>query len=105
MERRKNAERRQSLKRTNDRVPLQLPIRVRAKIDDVQYEELTNTINVSQSGVYFASTKPYRKGISALVCLNYSESNPAINIEKKGTVVRIDSEPASSEAGIAIKLG
>jgi hypothetical protein len=104
-ERRSLSDRRQALLRQNDRVPLQVPICIRYDNLDARFEEITETINVSRRGVYFKSTLPYSTGATVFVTLNYSPTNPGSNIEKLGTIVRVETPATSSDSkGIAMQL-
>ena len=103
-ERRVTPDRRQAFQRQYDRVPLRLPLRVRVSGMGLRFEEVTSTINVSRSGVYFESNRPYSKGLTAYVAVNFSATNPGSNIEQVGTVVRIDPNPVTGTRGVAIVL-
>ena len=61
-----------SNQRRHNRISLRLPIRVRVKSFDTRFEDVTSTVNVSQSGVYFKGPSPYASGLIARVCMNYS---------------------------------
>ena len=103
-ERRTGADRRACVQRNHHRVPLRLPIRVRVKSFNLQFEEVTNTINVCRTGVFFYSPNPYSKGVRALVTLHYVPNEPGSTMELPGTVVRVDSKPGSDAKGVAIQL-
>jgi hypothetical protein len=103
-ERRMLPDRRQAFQRAHNRVPLRLPIRIRVSGMGLRFEEVTSTINVSRTGVYFESTGPYSKGLTAYIAVNFSATNPGANIEQLGTVVRIDPNPSAGTKGVAIHL-
>ena len=104
-ERRKGADRRGGVRRTERRVALQLPVRLRVNANGAQFEEVTRTVNVGRSGIYFQTERPYSKGLSTFVALHYSPSEPGVLTEQRGTVVRVDSLPGSTVArGVAIQL-
>ena len=103
-ERRVAADRRGRARRTNRRVALQTPVRVRVISAASQFEEITRTVNVSRNGLYFQSDRPYAKGIPVCVAMNYSSREPGVAPEQKATVVRVDSVPGSANRGIAIQL-
>ena len=96
-------ERRGASQRRNKRVALQLPMRVRVNAYDLHFEEVTKTVNVSRSGVYFISSSPYEEGTLAYVSLNYFQEIAGSNIEQRGKVVRVES-PANKSRGVAIEL-
>ncbi|MBI4443812.1 MAG: PilZ domain-containing protein [Acidobacteria bacterium] len=103
-ERRAGEDRRAALQRNHHRVPLRLPIRVRVKSFNLQFEEVTSTINVCRTGVFFYSSHPYSKGVRAFVTLHYVPNEPGSTMELPGTVVRVDSNPGSDARGVAIQL-
>jgi hypothetical protein len=103
-ERRVATDRRGRARRTNRRVALQTPVRVRVISAASQFEEITRTINVSRNGLYFQSERPYTKGLPIYVAMNYSSREPAAAPEQKATVVRVDSVPGAATRGIAIQL-
>ena len=103
-ERRKVAERRGGVRRTERRVALQLPVRLRVNTNGAQFEEVTRTVNVGRNGIYFQTERPYSKGLPTFVALHYSPREPGLLTEQKGTVVRVDSSPGSPARGVAIQL-
>src|SRR5581483_6943940 len=103
-ERRAGADRRQALNRVNGRVQLRIPVRVRVSSGGLHFDEITETLNVSRTGVYIKSQRPYQKGIGTHVTLHYSPSNPGMGIEQPGTVVRVDPDPDNRQKGVAIVL-
>ena len=103
-ERRTGVDRRQEVQRNHHRLPLQLPIRVRVQSFNLQFEEVTNTVNVCRTGVFFYSPRPYSKGVRAFITLNYVQHDPIPNLEHSGTVVRVESNPRSESKGVAIQL-
>jgi hypothetical protein len=103
-ERRAAADRRQALNRTNGRVPLSIPVRIRVHSGGLHFDEVTETVNVSRTGVYIKSQRPYQKGVGTQVTLHYSPVNPGMGIEQPGTVVRIDHDPDMKFKGVAIVL-
>jgi hypothetical protein len=103
-ERRVASDRRGRTRRTNKRVALQTPVRVRVISAASQFEEVTRTMNVSRNGLYFQSDRPYTKGLPIYVAMNYSPREPAVAAEQKATVVRVDSVPGTATRGIAIQL-
>ena len=104
-ERRSFSGRRQTVLRQRDRVPMQVPIRIRCDNLDDRLEEITETINVSPRGVYFKSTRPYSTGVTVYIALNYSATNPGSNIDMLGSVVRVDPPAIPADTnGIAVHL-
>jgi hypothetical protein len=103
-ERRVATDRRGRARRSNRRVALQTPVRVRVISAASQFEEITRTMNVSRNGLYFQSERPYTKGLPIYVAMNYSSREPAVAPEQKATVVRVDSVPGSATRGIAIQM-
>lgn len=103
-ERRAGSDRRQVFNRQNGRVPLRILVRVRVQGGGFHFDEVTETINVSRTGLYFKSSRPYQKGLNARVTLHYSPANPMSGIEQPGTVVRIDPDPDMRHRGVAIVL-
>lgn len=99
------SDRRQTLQRQKDRVPIQLPISIRYDNAEARFKEVTETINVSPRGVFFASARPYSEGATVYVTLNYSPANPGANIEMLGKVVRVEKpQPATDFKGVAVHL-
>jgi hypothetical protein len=104
-ERRSISDRREMLLRQNERVPVHVPISIRYDNLDARFEEITETINVSRRGVYFKSSRPYSPGATVFVTLNYSPTNPGANIEKMGSVIRIDPPATPSDFnGVAMQI-
>lgn len=103
-ERRNGLERRARPRRTNRRVALQMPVRIRVSTQASQFEEVTRTVNVSRNGIYFQTERPYTMGLPTHVALNYSPHASGPLSEQKGTVVRVDSEAGSRTRGVAIQL-
>jgi hypothetical protein len=103
-ERRVSTDRRGRVRRMQRRVALQVPVRVRVISAAQQFEEVTRTMNVSRSGIYIQSDKPYAKGTPIYVAMNYSAREPGMSGEQKATVVRVDSVPGSTSRGVAIQL-
>lgn len=104
-ERRSLSDRRQTVLRQKDRMPLQVPICIRYDNPDARFEEVTETINVSRRGVYFKSNRPYSKGATVYLTLNYSPTNLGSNIEKLGSVVRVEPPATPSDfKGVAMQL-
>jgi hypothetical protein len=103
-ERRIGADRRQRSRRGQRRVALQLPVRVRINSLGAQFEETARTLNVCRNGIYFQTERPYAKGISAYVTLNYSTRDTGPVAEQRGTVVRVDSIAGSPARAVAIQL-
>jgi PilZ domain len=103
-ERRVGIDRRARSRRTQRRVALQVPVRLRVISAASQFEEITRTMNVSRSGIYIQSERPYTKGLPIYVAMNYSAREPGMSGEQKATVVRVDSLPGSPGRGVAIQL-
>ena len=103
-ERRVSSDRRGRVRRLQRRVALQVPVRVRVISAAQQFEEVTRTMNVSRSGIYIQSDRPYTKGLPIYVAMNYSSREPGMAGEQKATVVRVDSVPGSQSRGVAIQL-
>ena len=103
-ERRISSDRRSRSRRAQRRVALQVPVRVRVISSASQFEDVTRTVNVSRSGIYIQSERPYTKGLPIYVAMNYSAREPAMSGEQKATVVRVDNVPGSANRGIAIQL-
>ena len=101
-EKRTTTDRRQAFNRNHGRVPLRLPVMVRVSNGALRFEEVTETLNVSRTGVYFQTARPYEKGTPVQVTLNYSPMNPTSGIEQPGTVVRIDPDPVTRTKGVAV---
>ena len=83
------------------RVALELPVRVRGLGLDV-IEEVTTTSNVSKTGLYFMSDKPYQVGQELRVAMNYSKSATG-DLEQRAQVVRIVMVPGEVKKGIGVK--
>ena len=103
-ERRSAADRRHRARRTQRRVALQVPVRVRVNAPASQFEEITRTVNVCRNGIYIQSERPYSKGAPIFVAMNYSTKEPSILSEQKATVVRVDSMAGTPARGVAIHL-
>ncbi len=82
------------------RVALELPLRIRTFGLDMM-QEITTTTNVSRSGFYFLSDKPYQVGQELRVALNYSTANEPL--EQRAQVVRIALVPNNSKRGFGVK--
>jgi hypothetical protein len=83
------------------RVALALPVRVRGLGLDV-IEEITTTSNVSKTGLYFLSEKPFHVGQELRVAMNYSKSATG-DLEQRAQVVRIVPIPGDQKKGIGAK--
>ena len=83
------------------RVALELPVRVRALGLDI-LEEITVTSNVSKTGLYFLSDKPFQVGQELRVAMNYSKSSSG-DLEQRAQVVRIVMIPGNPKRGIGVK--
>lgn len=104
-ERRSFNDRREILLRQNERVPVSLPIFIRYENRDARFEEITETVNVSRRGICFKSSHSYAPGATAYVTLNYSPKNPGANIEKLGSVLRVDPPASPSDfSRVAMRL-
>ena len=90
--------------RTNRRSSLKLPISIRAHVPDFEITELTETVNVSRSGVYFFSDKPYQWQRDVRVVVPHDRRADAQNIESPATIVRIDQKPGQPMRGIALHM-
>ncbi len=103
-ERRGNLNRRQSSRRKHERASLRLPIRIRVNSLSLEFSEVTTTLNVSRTGVYFQSAQPYTEGLRVRVTLNYSPENAGAGIEQPGTVIRVESDPKTGLNRVAIRF-
>jgi hypothetical protein len=88
--------------RITPRENLSEPVRVRPC--DPQYpEEICQTMNVSRSGLYFAtSTEHYFVGMNVIVTLNFGPDDP-MHREQIGDVVRME-RLDEDKWGIAIRI-
>ena len=102
--RRGDEDRRDGLRRTDRRVALQLPVKLRVNSNEAQFEEVTRTLNVCHTGIYVQTERPYSKGQVTYVALNYSPQESGRVAEQRGTVVRVDSFAGSKAKGVAIQL-
>jgi hypothetical protein len=101
--RRSGGERRQASRRKSERASLRLPLRIRVDTINLEFSEITTTLNVSRSGIYFQSNKPYTEGLRVRVTLNYSPENAAANIEQLAIIVRVSTNPKTGMNGVAVK--
>ena len=90
--------------RSNGRVPLSLPVRVRTWGNQIEpaVEAVTRTFNVSRTGLYFESVKTFKMGQPVRVALNFSVEHPGDAIEQPALVVRVYSV-GGSKFGVALK--
>ncbi|MBI2820324.1 MAG: hypothetical protein HYX73_10120 [Acidobacteria bacterium] len=103
-ERRIGTDRRHRARRTQRRVALQVPVRLRVNSPASQFEEITRTVNVCRNGIYIQSERPYTRGAPLYVAMNYSPKETGILSEQKATVVRVDSTAGTPARGVAIQL-
>lgn len=83
------------------RVQLELPVRIRGLGLDV-IEEITTTSNVSKTGLYFLSNKPFHVGQELRVAMNYSKGT-SMDLEQRGQVVRVVTIPGEGRKGIGVR--
>ena len=83
---------------------LKLPVRIRAHVPEFEFTEITETVNVSRSGVYFFSDKPYQWQRDVRVVVPHDRREDAQNIESPATIVRIDQKPGQAMRGIALHM-
>jgi hypothetical protein len=83
------------------RVSLSLPVKVRGLGLDV-IEEITTTTNVSKTGLYFLSEKPFHVGQELRVAMNYSKSATE-DLEQRAQVVRLVAIPGTSKKGVGAR--
>lgn len=86
------AERRERERRTEKRLSVQVPIRIRSPEGNV---EVTKTVNLSASGARFLSAHDYSKGAMVFVAAPYREGEDAI--EMRATIEHV--EAPASETG------
>jgi hypothetical protein len=89
-------------KRTEQRAPLRLPVRVRVWTLG-GLEDITTTKNVSRGGLYFESAVGFQMGQEVRVALNYSAHSREKTLEQNGRIVRVEPAPPGGKRGIAIK--
>jgi len=72
---------------------------------DPEYpEEVCTTLNVSRSGVYFATTTGhYFPGMNVIVTLNYNSSDDTAQLEYIGDVVRLE-RLEDHKWGVAVRI-
>ena len=80
-------------------------MRVRpASPKDGAFEEIGETTNVSQDGVYFVTQQgAYRVGMGLLVMVPYHSPNSPQNYEYLGQVARVD-DLQNGQKGVAVKF-
>jgi hypothetical protein len=98
-------EKRASDRRRTRRVRMKQGLRVRpASTKDGAFEEIGETTNVSQDGVYFVTQRGgYRVGMGLLVMVPYHSPNSPQNYEYLGQVARID-ELENGQKGVAVNF-
>jgi Tfp pilus assembly protein PilZ len=104
-EKRETEERRTAAQRTQKRLPLSLPVRVRVVEPYRTFHEVTQTQDVSRGGILIYSDKSYKVGDSVMVALNYSAGVAGSDLEQSGKVVRMVPLPFEGKQSIAIQMG
>jgi hypothetical protein len=92
-----NSDNRSGERRNVGRCQLRLPIRVRTKNASQQEQEITNTVNVSRTGLRFITTKAYAPGLELLIVYPYWATQDPFNREYAARVIRIDSLPDGTQ--------
>jgi len=88
--------------RLKGRAPIHLPIKIiRTKYGKPTFD-ICETINVSRTGVYFATEQGYEVGETVEVILPYHPDSVAIPVQAR--VVRQDGRPGSFQHRVAIHL-
>lgn len=89
-------------KRAKGRAPIKMWIQVIRNKYDTRITDLCETVNVSRTGVYFLSEKPYEVGEAVEVVAPYHPNSQAIPVP--GRVVRRVNRKDSFVKGIAVHL-
>lgn len=91
-------------RRKHERVSLQMSLRIRANTSAARFSEVSKSINVSRTGIFFRSTFPYQPGLKVFVTLSYSPESPNPPIEHTAVVIRVDSQKENGSQGVALML-
>ncbi len=92
-------------RRRTDRVPVELPVRVRpSAAQEPLFEEVCTTVNASRDGLYFTSAnQSYTVGMQLLVTFPYSTVPNARNVDFIAQVVRLD-QRQDGRTDVAVEL-
>lgn len=84
------------------RVRLHLPIEYKYSVGGLEFSEMTATINISRSGIYFLTSKELRWGMKLMVLLPRTLVPDTKNPVLEGRIVRIDQRSEKPRFGIAV---
>jgi hypothetical protein len=88
--------------RDKGRAPIRMAIKIMRNKYGRNLSDICETINVSRTGVYFASEQNYDQGEAVEVILPYHPDSVAIPIPAR--VVRLDKSPGSYQKRVAVHL-
>ena len=96
-------------KRRSRRVPVNLPVKVRGiNAQEVNFEEITHSINVSSSGVLFLLKQPLSKGMSLQLSLPLPQTmrkgGSSHPVYHTAAIIRIEPGEVPSVFRIAVKF-
>lgn len=85
-------------RRASRHVRLEMPIRVRASLPQLNFTEVTRTVNVSRDGACFTTRQALREGMEVNVLVPYVEGETLP--ETRGRVVRVEKKGDDWEVAV-----
>jgi hypothetical protein len=89
--------REEGARRTQMRVHVSLPIRVRCDSPDLKFVEVKKTLEASRQGCSFVTNQPVQKGMALYVVFPYSEDDALLETSAK--VTRVSPAEGGAEVG------
>jgi hypothetical protein len=97
----------QSNRRMEDRINLRVPLRFRAITDPPEEEQSTESVNLSQRGLFFSTTAALKVGTQVEVFLKMPHEisgNPPTDVRCVGRVVHVQPGWLLGRAGVGVRI-